>query len=115
MLSLVVLFIFLFPCQHGPLCDQRTITWDPSVLPDGSHDTSVLEYRLYWGSNTLGPIDEDGFPFAAQMTIDTCPATCSVPAPACRESCVVYIRHPSPGNIIFFSLVAVNSAGEGGQ
>ena len=111
-----------FPCQHGPVCDSYTVSFDRV-----DHFPPVLEYRVYWGSNAIGPVDEDGFPFHAQETIDVCPVSqCfDVPTPWVTTegrdivvepgSCVCDIetRRPSPGNVVFFSVVAVNVVGEG--
>ena len=99
MMGLLFSLLFLFPCSHGPQCDARTITWDSSP--------TATNYTLYWKSNSA--IQNPDF---WQTTIDTCPATCTAP---CRESCQVYVRHPSSGNIIYFSLTASNAAGESGH
>ena len=111
---MLVLFslLFLFACQHGPQCDSRVIEWDASWY--------ATSYTLYWKSNSA--IQNPDF---WQATVDICPATCIMPGailnpedpcwPDFRESCVVHIRHPSSGNIIYFSLTASNAAGESGH
>ena len=90
--------LFLFACQHGPLCDSRTITFDASP--------GATSYTLYWATN-------NGCRARVwQPTVDVCLATCVAP---CRESCVVHVRHPSEGNWACFSLTASNAFGESGH
>jgi hypothetical protein len=82
----------LFPCIHGGICDERTITFDSS-------DTANY-YTLHW---------KQALDLPWQPSVEICPATCT----DCRQSCQVYIHHPeNPQEIVFFSLTATNEAGE---
>lgn len=81
--------LVLFACQHGPFCDARTISFDPV--------TGASSYRVYWKTNAPQP----GNPW--QPTVDDCPGS----------PCVIEVRHPSPGNIVFISVIAVDGATEG--
>jgi hypothetical protein len=101
---LLLSLLFLFPCQHGPWCDARTIEFDASE--------TATSYTLYWKANNGVYCPKNGPGSCWAATVDLCPATCTYP---CRDSCAVYIRQPSPGNIIYYSLTASNAAGESGH